>query len=49
MLPISALEIFHTLQCENLLPHGGTQEESLALNGPNAARLCVAGSEPLCS
>lgn len=29
------------------LHHGGTWEESLALNGPNAAGVCVAGSEPL--
>lgn len=37
------------LQCENLLLHGGTREESLAVNGLNAAGGCVAGSEPLYS
>lgn len=39
----------HTLHCENLLLRGGTQEESLALDGPDAAGVCVACSEPLCS
>lgn len=35
------------MQCGNLLHRGGTWEEFLALNGPNAAGVCVAGSEPL--
>lgn len=34
-------------QYGNLLHHDGTWEESLVLNGPNAAGVCVAGSEPL--
>lgn len=35
------------LECENVLLHGGTWEKSLALNGPNAAGVPVAGFEPL--
>lgn len=35
------------MQCGNLLRHGGTWEQSLALNGPNAAGVYVAGSEPV--
>ena len=38
-----------TLECENVLIHGGTWEESLALNGPNASGVPVADSEPLWS
>lgn len=41
-----ALEISR-MQCGNLLYHGGTWEESLFLNGPNAAGVYVAGSEPV--